>query len=198
MSPIFGVIIIVLWLYLLRIFHKSELWAWKYIWGSCGLFIFMMIYLRPYATEPLARVVSALAGVVGRATNMFSAYYKYGVIFVNSDAGSISLLIDFECSGILEIMAFVALLVFFRAYTKRERIIVGITGVCYLILANALRIITICTVIYFFGMKSYYAAHTFVGRLLFYFLTVVLYFMVFTRTQIIRQKVGGFAYGNNK
>ena len=44
---------------------------------------------------------------------MFQSYFKYGVIFVNSRAGAISLLIDFECSGILEIMAFVALLAFF-------------------------------------------------------------------------------------
>ena len=75
---------------------------------------------------------------------------------------------------------------------------VGILGTFYIILANALRIIAICVIIYVFGMPSYYVAHTFVGRILFYGLSVLLYFFVFTKTQIIRQKVGDFTYGTDK
>ncbi len=198
MSPVLGIILVVVWLYILRVLKKSELPAWRFIWGSCGLFIFMMIFIRPYLTQPLAQVVAAVAGGFGKLTGMFSSYFKYGVIFVDSKAGAISLLIDFECSGILEIMAFLSLLAFFQAYSRYERIIVGVIGVAYIILANAIRIISICVIIYFFGMSSYYAAHTFIGRFIFYGLSILLYFFVFTRTQIIRQKVGGFTYGINK
>ena len=198
MTPILGWIIFVVWLYVLWVTRRSELPAWHFIWGSCGLFVLLMIFLRPYCTQPLAQVVAALAGGFGKLTGMFQSYFKYGVIFVNSRAGAISLLIDFECSGILEILAFVALLAFFRAYTVYERIVVGILGTFYIILANALRIIAICVIIYVFGMPSYYVAHTFVGRILFYGLSVLLYFFVFTKTQIIRQKVGGFTYGTDK
>ena len=112
MTPILGWIIFVVWLYVLWVTRRSELPAWHFIWGSCGLFVLMMIFLRPYCTQPLAQVVAALAGGFGKLTGMFQSYFKYGVIFVNSRAGAISLLIDFECSGILEIMAFVALLAF--------------------------------------------------------------------------------------
>ena len=108
------------------------------------------------------------------------------------------MLIDFECSGILEIMAFLALLAFFRAYSVYERVFVGILGTCYIILANALRIVIICVIIHIFGVSAYHVAHTFVGRIVFYALSVLLYFWVFTKTQIIRQKVGGFTYGTGK
>lgn len=45
-----------------------------------------------------------------------------------------------------------------------------------------------------FGNESYYMAHTIVGRLLFYALSIILYFYVFTRAQIRRQRVGEFGY----
>ena len=192
------VIGLMIWIYLLRVLSKAGLKAWKFAWGSGGLFVFMMIYLRPLLTEPLAKVVASLAGVFGNLTGLFSSYFKYGVIFIDAKAGAISLQIDFECSGILEIMAFLALLVFFNAYTIYERIIVGVMGTLYIILANTIRIIVICCIIHSFGMGSYYVAHTFVGRLIFYGLSILLYFIVFTKTQITRQKVGGFTYGDSK
>ncbi|MGN0318378.1 MAG: exosortase family protein XrtG [Lachnospira sp.] len=198
MYPILAIVIILIWLYVLRVCKKSELWAWRYIIGSGGAFILMMIFVRPYLTLPLARIVASVAGAVGNLTGLFSSYFKYGVIFIDSSAGSISLMIDFECSGILEILAFISLLIFFRAYDVFERIIVGVLGVCYIILANAIRIVSICVIIYIFGIDSFYIAHTFVGRLIFYGLSILLYFLVFTKSQIIRQKVGGFTYGDNK
>lgn len=198
MKLVAGVILTVIWLYFLRVFRKSELPAWHFLWGSCGLFILLMIFVRPYFTQPLAQVVAVVAGAFGKVTGLFSAYFKYGVLFVDSKAGAISLLIDFECSGILEIMAFLSLLIFFRAYTRYERVVVSIIGIIYIILANALRIIVICSIIYVWGMQAYTVAHTYIGRLVFYGLSVLLYFYVFTKTQIVRQKVGGFTYGNNK
>ena len=121
-----------------------------------------------------------------------------GVVFVDSGAGAISLLIDFECSGILEIMAYLSLLAFFQAYSRYERIAVGVIGTVYIILANAIRITVIGVIIYYKGMSAYYMAHTFVGRIVFYGLSIMLYFIVFTKAQIVRQKVGGFTYGTNK
>lgn len=106
MTIIAGIIFLIVWLYILWALRRSDLPAWRFIWGSCGLFVLMMIFVRPYCTQPLAQVVAAIAGAFGKITGMFSAYYKYGVVFVDSRAGAISLLIDFECSGILEIMAY--------------------------------------------------------------------------------------------
>lgn len=193
-----SILIFFLWLYILYVLTRSQVPAIRFFWGSAGVFIIMMIFLQPVLTKPLAQVVAAIAGEFGKLSGMFSAYFKYGVMFVDSKAGQISLLIDFECSGILEIMAFLSLLIFFQAYSRYERVMVGAIGVVYIILANALRIITICVVIYLFGMPAYYVAHTFVGRIVFYGLSIILYFFVFTKTQIVRQKVGGFSYGLDK
>lgn len=191
-------VLLVIWLLNLRIFYKVKNQAAFITIGMGGLFILMMIFLRPVATMPLARIVAALAGLFGRVTGLFSAFFKYGIIFVETAGGSMTLQIDFECSGIIEIMVYIAILAFFKVYTVSERAILSAVGVIYIIVANALRIIIIATTIHFGGEQMYYIAHTYIGRIFFYAATVVLYFYVFTKSQVVRMKVGSFSYDKEK
>lgn len=192
-----GLIGLCLWLFILRVLDKSKLNFWRYIIGSAGAFILMLVFLEPLLMEPLSRIVALLASLPGKLFGIYSAHYKYGVIFVESAIGAISLKIDFECSGVIEIFAYVALLLFYRVYTVYERIFVGIIGVVAMVLANALRITVICLIIYFGGVDMYFIAHSIIGRVVFYALSVLLYFYVFTKPQIIKQKVGSFRYDSH-
>lgn len=186
--------LILIWLYILYALKRAELSFWRFLVGSVGLFVILMFAVRPWATQPLAQLVAAVAGLAGKLTGTFEAYFKFGVLFVDSASGSMTLKIDFECSGIIEIMAFVSLLAFFRVYSPSERLLVGIFGTIAIVLANALRIIVIAEIIHFFGPEAYYVAHSLVGRVVFYIFTVALYFYVFTKPQVVRMKVGRFTY----
>lgn len=190
------VIAVVAWLFVLRVLNRADLKAWHFVVGAIGLFLIMMVWLQPVVTQPLAQIVTAIAGLIGNATGTFEAYFKYGIIFVPTDTSSITLQIDMECSGVIETMAFVALLAFFRVYTPYERIGIGAAGVALLILANVLRIVVICEIVHFCGVDAYSVAHTWIGRLLFYGITVALYFYVFTKPQIRSMKVGDVGYAN--
>ena len=192
-----GLIGLLIWLFILHILNKSKLNFWHFLIGSAGAFILMLVFLEPVLTQPLARIVALLASLPGNIADMYSAHYKYGVIFVESSVGATSLKIDFECSGIIEIIAYLSLLIFYRVYTVYERFCVGVLGVIAMVLANALRITIICLMIYFGGIDTYFIAHTYVGRLVFYALSVVIYFYVFTKPQIIKQKVGSFRYDSH-
>jgi exosortase family protein XrtG len=195
MKYIISVIFIILWLYILNVLKRCKLKFWTFITGCCGLFLILMILVRPWLTMPLARCVASIAGLVGNLTNTYMAYFKYGVLFIQTASGAVTLQIDLECSGIIEISVFLALIAFFEVYTVSERVLIGIIGTFYTILANALRITVICLVIRAFGTDMYYAAHTFIGRILFYILQVLLYFYVFTKPQIVHMRVGRFSYG---
>lgn len=197
MKYLICIILIALWLYLLNLLKRSELHFWRFIAGSFGLFIFLMVLIRPVLTQPLAKAVASISGLAGSLTHTFSAYFKYGILFIESAAGAITLQVDFECSGIIEIMAFISLLTFFMVYTPTERVIIGVIGTIYIILANALRVICICLIIHFFGPNAYFISHTIIGRLVFYAFSVLLYFYVFTKPQIIRMKIGKFTYGHS-
>lgn len=189
-----SIILFIVWIYILFVLYRTDLKFWHYIVGSIGTFIFFMTFFRELVTMPLARIVAALAGIVGDLTGAYHAFYKYGVIFIESFNDSITVRIDLECSGIIEITIFVSLLAFFRVYSIPERVYIGIIGVMYTIFSNAIRLTCICLMIHFFGTNFYYMAHTVIGRIIFYVLQVILYFMVFTKPQVIRTRVGSFSY----
>lgn len=111
----------------------------------------------------------------------------------NAD-GPISLYVDFECGGVIEILVFISLVWFFAVYSVKEKFALSAVGVLWIMAANIIRLFSICLIINWFGNESYYVAHTIVGRLLFYALSIILYFYVFTRAQIRKQRVGEFGY----
>ena len=187
----------IIWLYLLTVFKRGKLVFWYFCVGSIGLFFFMMVWIQPVLTVPLTKAVTMVSGIVGQLTRLYDSYFQYSILFIKSAGETLSLYIDYECSGIIEIMAFSALLWFFPVYKFYEKIIVNIAGFLFIFLANVLRIFVICLMIHIWGNDVYFLAHTVFGRILFYACSVVLYFYVFTKSQIVRQKVGSFKYDDD-
>ena len=189
---------IALWFWLLRVLRKAGLKFWRYLLGSCGIFLILLILVRPWIVLPLARLIAAIAGIFGKVTGFYQAYYRYGVIFIESLNGAITVNIDLECSGFIEISAFLSLLSFYGIYNIPERIYIAVVGTLYTMLTNALRISVICTMIHFLGTDYYYVAHTIVGRIIFYVLQVILYFFIFTKPHVLKMKTGDFGYNKKE
>ena len=187
-----------LWVWLLRVLRKAGLKFWRYLLGSCGIFLILLILVRPWLVLPLARLIAAIAGIFGKVTGFYQAYYRYSVIFIESLNGAITVNIDLECSGFIEISAFISLLAFYGIYNIPERIYIGVVGTLYTMLTNALRIAVICTMIHFLGTDYYYVAHTIVGRIVFYVLQVILYFFIFTKPHVLKMKTGDFGYNKKE
>lgn len=188
---------LLIWFFVLRVLKRADLRFWHFIWGALGIFVLGMVFARPLLTMPLAQCVGALAGVVGSLTDAFTTYFRYGIVYVPTQDSSITLQVDMECSGIIEILAFVSLLAFFDVYKRPEKLAVGVLGVLGIVVANALRIVLICEIVHFCGAGAFGVAHTFIGRIFFYLITILLYFYVFTKPQIVSMKVGGFLYGDD-
>ena len=191
---------LIIWIYILTVFKRGKLDFLRYLFGAVGLFVFMMIFIEPYIIKPLANLVTSVAGVIGDITGLFEAYNDYSILFVTCDRTmeSLSLYIDFECSGVIEMMAFTALVAFFEVYEIWQRVIVSVLGCVAIFLSNVIRITVICLIIKIGGNSTYYIAHTIVGRMVFYALSIVLYYYVFTHAQIIKQRIGGFSYASDK
>ncbi len=184
----------IIWIYLLTVFHRAKLTFFKFLVGSVGIFILMMAVFQPLVTVPLSRLVAASAGVLGEVTRLFTAYHQYSLIFIETGESAISMYIDYECSGVIEIFAYLALICFFPVYNILEKVLVGMAGIVWIFLSNILRLLIICVLVYIFGDSIYYFAHAIFGRIVFYGLSVMLYFNVFTKSQIIRQRVGKFSF----
>ncbi|AAK80539.1 exosortase family protein XrtG [Clostridium acetobutylicum] len=196
MNILLGVLF-VLWIYVISLLVRAKLHFFKFLIGSVGMFFFMMIFLQPYLVGILSKAVTAVAGIIGNSTGYYEAYYQYALILITKGSVNISMYIDYECSGVIEILAFTALLWFFPLYTTLEKVMYNIAGVAWIFMANTLRIFIICALVHAFGNNMYYFAHTIFGRIVFYVLSIILYFYVFTKSQIKSQKVGNVSYGND-
>jgi exosortase family protein XrtG len=189
-----GPVLVAIWAYLLSVFHRAGTRAWKFIWGSCGLFLILMVYLREYIAPVLAHMVTAAVGIPGNLTGIYTAYFDFSSVYVETALGGVLLQIDIECSGVIEVFVFLSLLVFFQVYSARERFLYGVAGTAYLMGANAVRVLFICVGVHQFGYGSYNLMHSYLGRILFYGLSVLLYYYTFTRPQILSMRVGKFNY----
>ncbi len=185
----------IVWIYVLWVLERTKLYFFKFCIGSVGLFFFLMLWVQPFVMQPLSMGVTAVTGILGNLTNMYDAFYQYSILFIPKNTTSVSLTIDYECSGVIEIMAFSCMLWFFPLYNVAEKLIINSVGITVIFIANVLRLFIICALIYYFGNNIFYFAHTIFGRIIFYIFSIILYFYVFTRSHIIRQKVGNFSYG---
>ncbi len=191
---ILQIICFVAWLYVMWVFKRTKLNFQRFVVGSVGVFVFMLLWVQKPITPVLIKLVAYVSGIVGEITGLYDSYYEYSMIFIPRNTAAVSLYVDFECSGVIEIMAFLALLWFFEVYSNKEKVKYSIIGTIYIFFANVLRIFVICLVINIGGNNVFYLAHSIIGRLVFYALTVILYFYVFTKAHIVRQKVGSFSY----
>lgn len=193
----FILILMLAWIYVLFTMKRAKMGVFYFITGSVGTLIFALVIFSSVLTAFLQKSVSLVAGAAGSVTGLYESYFEEGILFIQNGKDNLSMYIDFECSGVIEILAFLSLLWFFDVYNAVEKIAVSIAGVLAIFASNVIRIFTICVIIREFGSKYYFAAHTIIGRILFYILMVLLYFYVFTRPQIVRQKVGAFEYERN-
>lgn len=191
---LFTVVCFVIWLYILYAVHRARLNFAQFLLGSVGTFVFLMIWVQPLVLLPLSRLVTSITGIIGDWTGAFTVNYSYSFIFISNSGESISMYIDYECSGIIEMMAFVSMLLFYQVYNMWQRVIISAAGCIIILFANVLRILVICAFTHIGGSGVYYIAHTIVGRIVFYAFSVCLYYYVFTYSQIIRQRIGGFRY----
>ena len=182
------------WIYILTVFKRRKLEFYYFLLGSIGTFLFAFALLKGIMTEILTTMTCFLTGLLGNALGIFKAYTTHSILFVENADGPISLYVDFECGGVIEILVFISLIFFVAVYNLKEKICISLVGIVWIIAANIIRLFSICLIINQFGNESYYVAHTIVGRLIFYALSIILYFYVFTRAQIRRQRVGEFGY----
>ena len=187
---------LVAWIYAILVLWRAKLTFFKFLVGSVGMFILMMLLLQPVLTVPLSKGVAAVTGLIGELTGAFYSYYQYSLVFIRHGADSISLYVDYECSGIIEIFAFSSLLWFFPLYSTIEKLVVNIIGIIWIFVSNIIRMTSICLLVFFFGNDIFFFAHAIFGRVIFYSLSIILFFYVFTRAQIMKQRVGKFRYGD--
>lgn len=178
---------IIIWVYGLSVLKRAKTSAFYFLFGSIGLFIILILLSKPYGVWIFSTVMTWGVGLIGKITGLFSAMYTSHIIQVVTNHQTSILLVDYECSGIIETTAFWSMIAFFPVYSNKKRVILGLIGMLWIFLANVVRLSIVAIIIYYFGNGFFYVAHAIIGRLIFYILAIILYYVVFTKGQLINK-----------
>lgn len=192
----FTALLFTAWIFLIQLLHKAKMHFFKFAAGAVGSFLLLMRMGTGVADRQLEEWVTWSAWLLGRVTGLFNAYPGYSMITVYHGQQALSFLVDYECSGFIEMLVFVCLLLFYPVYGLPGKAKQLITGVFFIFLANVARVLIICVIVKLFGASLFFLSHTVFARLFFFFAMVVLYYRVFTRPHILKQKVGKLSYGS--
>lgn len=162
-----------------------------FLLGSLGCFTIGMIFFMTPLENGLSLILTQLLDQLGRVTQLFDVYKKNDILVMQVKDGIVSMMITYECSGIIEMLIYISLVSFFPFIKGYKKLLVGMGGALFIILANIIRITSIVIIVKIFGINSYAFAHTIIARILFFILMLILYYYVFTREQVKKQKVGG-------
>lgn len=183
------------WLYVLSVLKRIGWSAAYVVLGVVGTFFIIISLANNNVISFLMRLNTSGAGVVGMLTGFYTVAPTLGIIHIVSGQSAINLFITYECSALIELAAYIALVLFFPFFKNlQQRLKLVGFGVIYLLLANMLRLTVTALIIHFLGLPSLIWAHVIVGRLIFYVLTIILYFYVFTRSQVLHIKIGRFDF----
>lgn len=177
---------LVLFWYMLSVLKRARVWSLYFWLGSIGAFILIAFFSHAYFVWLLSAIVTKITGMIGSIFGCFSAVSKTGLLIITRSDETIQMLVDYECSGVIEISAYLAIMIFYPLYNLPQKIKLSFLGVAYILLANIIRLTVIALIIYLGGSGLLFVAHSIIGRVLFYTLVIILYYNVFTRSQLIR------------
>lgn len=185
-----------IWLILVFFFYYNKIWVLYYIWGSVGICCILVLLFRGSCVEHfLARqtgfILHYLLAYFGVVTHIFDRAPGTLLVLIKMDASWTTITMDIENSGLLELCIFLGLSLFYPVYRLPKRFWVVAVGAACLYVANIIRLFAVILLISRFGRDMGYIAHTLIGRALFFFLVVTVYWWLFTRPSLktIRGKV---------
>jgi exosortase family protein XrtG len=181
-SPIVTLIAFPVWVVVVATLWRARRWLPFYIVGALGGVIFTVLLasftglsgrleaLEASQVAPLAKLLGLTLVTLGSNGIAIKNHVGWGVF----DIGV-------ECSGLMEMAAMASLVVFYPAvFTPARKVLVVGVGTVFTYLFNLLRILLIVGIVATFGTDWVFPAHAVFGRLLFFVLTIALYWRLVT------------------
>lgn len=176
--------------FLLKKLKKLKLNFYVFIIGSLGVFTLAMVFFMDPLNRGLSLVVTQIMNGIAHVIGGFEVYAKNALILIDTKDGMLSMLINYECSGTIELLVYSSLTLVFPFINHRRKIGSLVIGNLYILFSNIVRLLAIIFIVKSFGVSWYNVAHTVIGRIIFFVLMVYLYYKVFTKNQLRNQKIG--------
>jgi exosortase family protein XrtG len=103
------------------------------------------------------------------------------VMVITQPIGWTALQIGVESSGVLEMSVFASLVLFYPGWSWQRRATISLAGVAATWVANVVRMVVITYMLHAMGKEALVLAHMYVGKALFFALTIGIYWYLITR-----------------
>lgn len=173
-----------------------RIWLFYYLLGTVGCAYWLALVVRnvwglePVLAHTVAEAVHLLANVFHIPTITFSgAPGVLLVLVVVQKVGWTVLQVGVESSGLLEISTLFSLIIFYPGFSVRRKTITVFIGILATWLANVVRLFIIVVILNQFGKEALVLAHTYLGKIVFFAFTVLIYWLLITsQTLIVLQR----------
>ncbi|MGL4740863.1 MAG: exosortase family protein XrtG [Sarcina sp.] len=180
--------LVLIWIYLLIMFHQLKMIAFKFFIGSVGFFFITTIFFKSLMENFFSNISFGILSFLSNLTNIFDAYQDVQSVLISTTTGVLNINLTYECSGVIEILVFISLILFYPISSYLKKVLLLFIGLISLILANVIRIMFIISMSKFFGLEVYSFVHLFFARVLFFVLSALIYYVIFTKVQIKNYK----------
>lgn len=182
-------IIVVFWAAFLAFFRVNKIWVFYFIWGAVGftlisIFTLSNSYFETLLSHTAINIITAFNHYFGIPVHPFAGA---GTVLMTSSriSGYTSLEIGTECSGLLECSVFVGLILFYPVISGPRKVLSLVVGCMLIYFINLVRIELIISSIYLWGRETIFLAHTVLGRGVFFFMMIGLYWFFFTKNTLL-------------
>ena len=184
--PVLICLLIMAWIYVLSVLKRAKIFG-LYFWvASISTFVILTFLFHQQLSYWMSVCISWVMSVIGNTTHLFTTLVDQNLMYLSSQHNLVQISIDYECSGMLEFLVFECLLIFYPIFSPLEKILRTVEGFLWITGANILRIMLVVLSVKYISTDSISVTNLVVSRIIFYMLTIILYYNVFTKSQIIR------------
>mgnify|MGYP001556064424 CR=1 FL=1 len=187
MNIVLTLLVTFVWIGFVIFFYQRKIWLFYYIIGTVGfatLFVLLnrnLFHSDIFLARSTAETLHFLTKLVNIPTQVFEeAPGLLLVMVVVQREGWTALQIGVESSAILEISVLISLIIFYPGWSLRERGWRIAAGIALTWLANLIRMLIIVLMLHFLGKDVLVLAHTFLGKLVFFAMTIAIYWYLIT------------------
>lgn len=182
-----GIVITGVWLLTVLFWRANRIWLPYYVTGTVGM-AFLLIFFAAKAT-PLqvwmqisaVWVVHHLSLLAQIPTQTFEAQPGTILILVISQSiGWTMLQVSVESSGLLESCVLASMVAFYPGWGLGKKARLILAGLAATFVANIFRLMLITSALHYLGKDSLLISHVVIGRLVFFAIVVLIFWMVIT------------------
>jgi len=193
-----GITLTVVWLLAVLFWRANRVWLPYYITGTVGMALALIyvgvevIPLHEWMQRSTVWMVHQLSWLLQVPTQTFAEPPgTIMVLVISQSVGWTMLQVSVESSGLLEACVLASMLIFYPGWSLRKKLGLISLGLAATFVANLFRMMIITTSLHYLGKESLLLSHIFVGRLVFFALVVLIFWMVITLPTLrtVRQKL---------